>query len=418
MLEDLIPRSAERFRSLPLLGSHAEDFARWLTARGYRAITAANKIWPLLQIDRWLRAQGVEELMEIDAAVLRQCRAAFRHRSQTSAAVWTLGQYLASEGLMRPQPPEPLTPRQQLVADYAQHLESARGLAPATIARHRLSAAQFLGHVQYDGTPGRLGTLTADDIESFVRARGQQLRRASLSLLIGDLRGFLRFVATRGVALSLSVTTIDTPRIYSQESLPRALPWDTVQALLESIDRCTTCAVRDYAMLFLMATYGLRIGEIAALTLGDIQWRQGRLSVPQSKTKGRLLLPLTDAAGAVIIEYLRVARPRAIPFRQLFVSDRAPIRPMTPGAVTAAFVNRARRSGLTIPFAGAHCLRHSYALRLLRNGTSLKLIGDLLGHRATESTGAYLCLATEDLRQVPLAVPPPTTAGASTERRS
>ena len=106
----------------------------------------------------------------------------------------------------------------------------------------------------------------------------------------------------------------------------------------------------------------------------------------------------------MLIDYLRqVQRPQG--YRQLFLRMRAPIGTLKPTAVTEAFQGWSRRSGLGIPFQGAHCLRHSYAVHLLRQGTSLKAIGDLLGHRSAESTAIYLRLATEDLRGVGLSVP-------------
>lgn len=406
MLEDLVPRAAGRYRSLPLLGPSAEDFVRWLAARGYRKTTLGCMIPALPRIDRWLRQHGVEQLAEVDPAILEQCWEAFLRRTcQPSATVRALGRYLASQGLVRTGLQQALTPSEQLAAEYARYLETARGLAQSTIVNHARSATCFLEHVGFDADPGRLETLAGSDIEAFLRDRGQQLQRASLQELIAHLRGFLRFLARRVEALRALDTSIDTPRIYQHEQLPRALPWETVQALLKSIDRGTARGMRDYAMIFLMATYGLRVGEVAALALDDIQWRQRQLSVPQPKIRSRLVLPLTDRAGAVILDYLRAARPFGISYRHLFVSSRAPIGPLTPIAVTMAFARRARCSGLKIPFAGAHCLRHSYALHLLRNGMSLKLIGDLLGHRSAASTCVYLRLATEDLRQVPLAVP-------------
>ena len=84
---------------------------------------------------------------------------------------------------------------------------------------------------------------------------------------------------------------------------------------------------------------------------------------------------------------------------------RAPIGLLKPTAVTEAFQSAARKSGLSIPYQGPHCLRHAYALHLLKNGTTLKTIGDILGHRTAESTSMYLRLATGDLREVSLAVP-------------
>jgi site-specific recombinase XerD len=84
---------------------------------------------------------------------------------------------------------------------------------------------------------------------------------------------------------------------------------------------------------------------------------------------------------------------------------RAPSGALKSTAISDAFDRWARRSGLGILYEGAHCLRHSYAVNLLRRGTPLKTIGDILGHRLAESTCMYLGLALEDLREVALPVP-------------
>ncbi len=163
---------------------------------------------------------------------------------------------------------------------------------------------------------------------------------------------------------------------------------------------------RDHAMFFLIATYGLRVSEVVALTLDDLAWRSAQIRISQTKIRGAIVLPLIDEVTAVLADYLRhVQRPTG--FRHLFFRVRAPFGPLTRSAVSDAFQDWSRRSGLNIPFQGAHCLRHSYAVHLLRLGTSPKTIGDILGHRSPESTAHYLRLATEDLREVGLSVPQP-----------
>jgi site-specific recombinase XerD len=99
----------------------------------------------------------------------------------------------------------------------------------------------------------------------------------------------------------------------------------------------------------------------------------------------------------------QVAPPRC--YRELFLRHRTPIEVLKPTAISKAFHAWSKRSGLPIPFQGVHCLRHSYALYLLRSGLSLKTIGDLLGHRTLESTCVYLRLAVDDLRDVALDLP-------------
>lgn len=108
----------------------------------------------------------------------------------------------------------------------------------------------------------------------------------------------------------------------------------------------------------------------------------------------------------VLIAYLRKV-PRPPGERNLFFRVRAPIRPLRRDALRYAFDKWSKRSGLEIPFHGPHCIRHSYAVHLLGQGTSLKTIGDLLGHRRPESTAGYLRLATDQLREVSLPVPRP-----------
>ncbi len=153
-----------------------------------------------------------------------------------------------------------------------------------------------------------------------------------------------------------------------------------------------------------MATYGLRACDIVALTLDDIKWRAGRIRICQTKTGNPLELPLMHEVSSVLYDYLKRV-PRYGKYRQVFLRLKAPGGILKSTAVTAAFQAWSRKSGLDIPLKGAKCLRHSYAIHLLRHGLPLKTIGDLLGHRSLESTAVYIRLATDDLREVALHVP-------------
>jgi integrase/recombinase XerD len=162
--------------------------------------------------------------------------------------------------------------------------------------------------------------------------------------------------------------------------------------------------LRDYAMFLLTATYGLRRSEVVAVTLDDLCWTQGRLRIHQHKTSSPLELPLTNEVSSAIVKHLKRTPPPP-PYRRIFLRMRAPIGSLTPPAITQAFHSLIRKSSLRVPFRGPHCMRHSLATHLLKDGTSLKTIGDILGHRSPESTSTYLRLATEDLREVSLPVP-------------
>lgn len=406
MLVTIFPTTHHRYTALPILGSRVDDFARWLSQCDYRPTSIRVMLGPIGQVDQWLERHGIHDLTELNAPVLEACWTHWYRRSATlGGLIRALARYLEAEGVFHPTPPPPLTPSQQLLTAYTAYLVNVRGLARNTLREHQRSAGGLLDHLDYNAHPAGLGSLSASQIEAFVRQSAARLGRGTQQHLVAHLRSFLRFLAAKGQCPSGLDTTIDTPRLYRLEQLPRALPWDTVQALLQSIDCHTPIGLRDYTMLLLIATYGLRVSEIAALTLDDIHWRTRWLQVPRCKTRSALPLPLTDEVGDALVHYLRAARPDRVPCRALFLRSRTPIRPLGRTAVSMVFDRWAKRSGLPIPFFGAHCLRHAYAVHLLHSGTSLKTIGDLLGHRDSDSTYVYLRLATEELRDVALPVP-------------
>ena len=402
MLKELFPRSYTRYTSLPLLGPLLDGFADWMLTQGYTKWTLRIYLQTMFHLDRSLRRCGCADESEITRGVFEECWSALRKRKRASG-VHCFHRYLLEQKLIPPPPRPPASPTDLQLATYGAHLSDVRGMCPSTISSHLATASQFLAYLGYEGSPSRLTEVTPKEIEAFVKHCGKRLRRGSLQHVIAHLRGFLRFLATAGVVGPNLHAEIDTPRTYRFEQLPQAIPWGTVRSFLQSIDRSTPIGLRDYTMFFLIATYGLRAVDIVSLTLDDLDWREERIRVPQRKTGTPLLLPLTDAAGRVLLDYLRRYRRRSS-HRELFLRTRPPIGPLQPHAVGMKFSAWAKRSGLEMP-TGPHSLRHSYASYLLRLRTPLKTIGDLLGHRDAESTGAYLRLATEDLRDVALAVP-------------
>ena len=157
---------------------------------------------------------------------------------------------------------------------------------------------------------------------------------------------------------------------------------------------------------------GLRACDVAGLRLEDIDWRAGEIRIRPRKTKHPLVLPLFDHVGKALIAYLRKGRPDS-KYREVFLTLRAPISPVTIHTIGPAFRSRVRRGKLPIPFEGVHCLRHSYAVHLLREGASFKDIGDVLGHHSTESTCVYLRLNVEELRDAALPLPASSRKGDS-----
>jgi integrase/recombinase XerD len=402
MLKEIYPRDHARFLSLPLLGPHVEDFVVWLHTQGYARLPIRLRVRELPRVDALLRRRRARRVEDLTAAdLIRLAPKDSQNDIYLSAVVRSLARCFAAQGrLARP----PATPREELVKAYQAYLHSMRGFADSTRFNHGATAAELLAFIGFDGDPARLRAVGMAEIEAFLRRVGSRLCRASLQHTVGHLRSFLRFLASRGLVDSGLNTSIDTPRLYRGEQLPRALPWDTVRALLTAIDRSTPMGKRDYAMLLLVATYGLRSSEIVALRLEHIEWRAERLRVPRPKMSTPLLLPLTTEIGAALIDYIRHRRPE-LPHREVFLRVRTPAGPLLHTGVIEAFQNWTRRSGLPIPYRGPHCLRHSLAVHLLRQGAPLKAIGDLLGHRTAESTCVYLRLHVEDLRDATLNLP-------------
>lgn len=406
MLEQLRPKTFKRYLSLPLLGTTVEEFDNWLQQLGYPIRTRRYHITQTATIDDYFQKRDKDSVDKLTWEDWERCWNWYRQlNSQTTYSVRILRKFFEFKNILHQHVSMPTCGPFSLELDgYAAYLRDVRGITCQTTRQHLLTASQFLQHLMENRRSFRLGDITAGNIESFVTRVGKRFNRGTLQHVIARLRSFLRYLAMEGkVSVGLD-SQIDTPRVYRMEQLPRALPWETVGAFLNSIDQQNPVGLRDYTIFFLISSYGMRSCEIVDLTLDDIQWRKAELLVPQRKTGHPLILPLTDRVGSVLLRYLRKGRPH-LPFRELFLRARAPAGSLKPTAVSEAFQKWSKRSGLYIPFQGPHCLRHSYAIHLLHQGVSMKSIGDLLGHRSAESTCVYLRFATEELREVTLPLP-------------
>jgi integrase len=320
-------------------------------------------------------------------------------------------EYLAELGKLVPTAP---TPTERHVAEYRRYLDRVRGLATGTINMHVGTAAEFLRFLDHDTRPQRLCELRGADVEAFIAKTGKRVGRGRMGQITAALRTFLRFLAATGEVPTGLDARVDSPRIYRGERLPRAIPWEAVRAFLRSVDRSTPKGRRDFAIFLLIATYGLRSSEVRALNLDDFAWRARQFYVPRPKVGTPMLLPLTDEVVAALLDYLQHGRPKSA-CRQVFLRVEFPLGPLGQGTIGGAFHTWAQRAGTVLPArCGPHCLRHALALHLLRQGSALKTIGDILGHRSAESTGIYLRLDVDDLRDV--ALPLPIGAGAEAVR--
>ena len=402
MLIDMFPQAHARLTALPLLGPELDGLSQWLSAQGVQPAAIRKRIWKATALDARLQADGVRQLRTVSRTQLLTCappRA--RDDEALSALVRSLTSYLdACDALPVPEP----IPSERLLARYREFLQRVRGCAASTIRYHAHTVRELLATLAFDTDPAALRKLVAPQLETFLKALAERCGQGSLQHAAAHLRCFLRFLASRNEAPPGLDACIDRPRVYRGERLPHAVPWETVQAFLASIGRTTATGRRDYAMCLLIATYGLRASEVAALHLDSFRWRAGELRAPCPKGRTEHLLPLTADAGNAVLDYLRNGRPPS-PLRNLFLGCRHSLRPLTSEGVQSAFRRCTLRSDADMPVTGPHCLRHSLAVHLLRQAQPLHAIGALLGHRSVESTGTYLRLHEEDLRTAALELP-------------
>jgi len=294
----------------------------------------------------------------------------------------------------------------QLIQEYNTWMSDLRGLSSRTCFTRCADAKRFLEWLGERGAEDHLHKLAVPDLDAFIQWRVQPMRRSSKKSVTVHLRSFLRHLHGSGRVRDLASAVIG-PKLYAFEDIPSALPAGEVEKILQCArqDR-SPMGLRDYAILVLLSTYGLRAGEITALRLEDIDWSHDRLRIHHSKTGVRSELPLLPLPGEALLEYLRKARPKT-DRREVFLRTRAPYRAFRDGSSLYMVVGlRLTAAGICREIKkGCHAFRHAKAAELLRSAVPLKVIGDVLAHRSTRSTMTYLKLDVAQLREVALEIP-------------
>ena len=194
---------------------------------------------------------------------------------------------------------------------FFEYLLCERGLRPTSVKGYECYLRSF---ERYLGTRSdqRLVELSPALISAFIAERSRAgLAKASVGLLCGALRGFLRYAHRQGVLASDLSKTVDRPRTYRLSDIPRSISRAEVSQVLACVDRSSTAGKRDYAALLLLATYGLRSREVAAMTLGHIDWTRERLSVPGRKAGHSTAFPLSSSVGEALVDYLKTRPPQS-----------------------------------------------------------------------------------------------------------
>jgi integrase/recombinase XerD len=294
-------------------------------------------------------------------------------------------------------------PFDELLAEYAHHRKQYRGISSGSLRCECRYVQYFLSDLRRRRR--LLVRVTPADLDRFTAALGKQFAPKSVELACSSIRGLLRFLHASGKLPQDLSCWVTSPAMRRSPQRPRALPWDDVRRILRAIDRRTAIGRRDYALLLLMASYGMGAGEVLGLRLGDIDWRTHLLRVVRPKTGVETILPLLPAVGRAIASYLRRGRPGTTA-REIFLRAKAPHRALGAApAITYRLLKYARLAGVSAPYLSSHVLRHSHASRQTELGVPPKVLSDILGHSDPRSTSTYTRVATERLRAVALPVP-------------
>jgi site-specific recombinase XerD len=277
--------------------------------------------------------------------------------------------------------------RSKATDEFQQYLLQERGLSPSTLRNYVPVIEQFLSERFRNKTPN-VGMLCASDVTGFVVRQAHRLSPVRAKLMVTALRSFFRYLLHRGeVSTDLSGCVPTVPN-WSLSTLPKFLPANDVERILQGCDQNTSIGRRNYAILLLLARLGLRAGEVVGLNLDDIDWSTSQIMI-RGKGGKSAPLPLAPDVGEALASYLRDDRPRCST-RRAFIRHRAPLVGLGNSSTISALVMRAlNHAGVESTHKGAHVLRHSLATSLLWQGGSLDEIGELLRHRSPNTTAIY-----------------------------
>ncbi len=407
------PVTVDRVRT-SWIAAAIEQYVNWLAERRYSRSTVSRRIPLLVAFGEFAKGHGATEVTQLAEHVepfVQSWTSRRAKRKGTARARKKVGECARNPirqmlrlavpgyvGLGRPH--KPINPFEVQAPRFFLYLTEEKGLRPRSLDQYRFHLRQFAAYL----TRTRLADLAAlspNVLSGFVADYGPRLAWPTLRNACGTLRVFLRYLYREGVLAKDLSALVEFPQSYRLSGIPRSIGWEQVEQVLAGVDRRAPCGKRDYAMLLLLATYGLRACEVASLTLDDINWRNDRLKIRERKAGNSTAYPLSTVVGAAIVDYLKNGRP-ASKDRQLFLRVVAPFVPISWAAVTCRAAHYIRKAGIEVPRPGSHTLRHSCVQRLVNANFSLKYIGDYVGHRNAASTQIYGKVAIEALREVAL----------------
>jgi integrase/recombinase XerD len=406
MFDDIFfAHTAGRYRAAPLV-EQRERYLVHLKATGARRSTLRKCANDQLSLVRLLNLKAGDRVSrsQVEAAAVTWSEPKGRRWEQAaspkaSSRFVTRGhRWLAFLGWLD-EPDDRRHPHDAEIRAFEGWMSEERGLSAETTHDYCRAADRFFLWLAGRGTPlVAVGMTDIDDAVAAEHERGAWGRRTRHDYA-QRLRAFFLFAETRGWCRAGLAAGIVAPRFMADETVPKGLRREDVVRLLASVEGARAIDKRDRAILMLFIGYGLRTGEVGGLRLDDLDWENAMLRVRCPKPGRTHLWPLSQGVGHAILRYIREARPSGFG-RSLFFTTRAPIRPLDRKALGKMVRDRLAGIGVVTGRRGPHALRHAAAQHLLDQGTSMKVIGDFLGHRDPSSTTIYAKVDLAALREV------------------
>jgi site-specific recombinase XerD len=395
----------ERLRQGPL-SEYLDAYAASVAEQGYARHSIRRQIVTIADFSWWLRHKHIE-LRDLDGRIVdRFLRSRRRQQRLGRGDPKTLQRLLIllyEKGAVKCPPTVPQTARSKVVTEFQCYLSQDLGRSLSTLKNYTPFVDQFLLERFHNRDPN-FTSLRAPDVTRFVMRHAHQLSPLRAGLMVTALRSFFRYLRHCGAIATDLAGCVPTVPIWSLSTLPRFLPTAAVERLLKRCDRKTPVGRRNHAILLLLARLGVRAGEVMGLSLDDIDWTAGLITI-HGKGGKSAQLPLPPDAGAALAEYLRHDRPRSTT-RTVFLRHRAPLMGIANPSTISTIVRRAlEHAGVESAHKGAHVLRHSLATNLLRQGCSLDEIGELLRHASPDTTAIYAKVDVAALHTLALSWP-------------
>ena len=283
----------------------------------------------------------------------------------------------------------------ELLSEFVTYLREDLCLAQATIDEHCRCLKSFLTSIKRLASCSKLHMLKARMIHDYVIEASKDRGRAFQKKLCSSIRIFLRFVYIRGYLKKDLVQAVPNITVYKYAGLPKALEWESVEKLLLEPDRNTHSGRRTYAVLQLIANYGVRIGQVLSLRLEDIDWKKGAIYFRPYKRGRALSFPLKAPVAEALLDYIKKDRRNAS-FKEVVLTVNGKSRPAA--TVVSAVKHCYKKAGIKVPFGVTHPIRHAFATKLVREGIPFKTVSDLLGHRSMDTTFIYTKVNIPQLR--------------------